>query len=223
MSRAARLLVPLAGLLVLLVIPLTLLVAPEAAGFRAPLTQRIFYYHVPSAWAAYVAFGVTAACSALLLWRGERRWDAPAAASAEVGTLFSVVALLTGLVWSRQEFVGYSPLRDAKVVTLVVVVLAYLAYFALRANVEDRERRARMAAAYGILALLSVPLSYFASRASVHPDFTRADEGLDPALGIPLLASTVVFTVLYAALVAVRVQLARAEEALDRMEETHGV
>lgn len=204
-----------AALAVLLDVPLTLVVAPEAAGFNAPLTQRIFYYHVPAAWVAYLAFAVTAACGALVLWRREEAWDAVALASAEVGTLFSLVALGTGLVWSRQEFVGYSPFRDAKVITLVVVILAYLAYFALRASIPERGRRARVAAAYGLLALLGVPLSYLASRASIHPDFTRSDESLDPRLGLVLLASTVAFTLLYATLVDVRARLARAEAALE--------
>lgn len=201
----------LAALAVLANVPLTLVVAPAAAGFNAPMTQRIFYYHVPAAWVAYLAFAVTAFAGAMLLWKRDERWDPVALASAEVGTVFSLVALGTGLVWARQEFVGYSPLRDAKVVTLVVVILAYLAYFALRASVPERGRRARVAAAYGLLALLGVPLSYLASRASVHPDFARPDESLDPRLGWVLLASTLAFTALYAALVDVRARLARVE------------
>ena len=204
-----------AALAVLVNVPVTLLVAPEAVGFNAPLTQRIFYYHVPAAWVAYLAFAVTAACGAAVLWRREESWDHVALASAEVGTLFSLIALGTGLVWARQEFVGYSPFRDAKVVTLVVVILAYFAYFALRANVPERGRRARVAAAYGLLALLGVPLSYLASRASIHPDFARPDESLDPRLGVVLLASTLAFTLLYAALVDVRARLARAEAARE--------
>ena len=200
-----------ATLAVLVDVPLTLLVAPEAAGFNAPLTQRIFYYHVPAAWVAYLAFAVTAVAGAMVLWRRDERWDPVALASAEVGTLFSLIAMGTGLVWSRQEFVGHSPFRDAKVITLAVVILAYFAYFALRASVPERGRRARVAAAYGLLALLGVPLSYFASRASVHPDFARADESLDPSLGWVLLASTLAFTLLYAALVDVRARLARVE------------
>lgn len=205
----------LAIILVLVDIPLSLLVAPEAANFRAPLTQRIFYYHVPSAWVAYLAFGVTALASGLLLWRREERWDAWALASAEVGTIFSVIALLTGLVWSRQEFIGYSPFTDAKVISLVVVILSYVAYLTLRANVEPGERRTRISAVYGLLAFLGVPLSYLASRASLHPDLTRGDESLDPTLGWFLLASTVVFTVLFAALMHARLRIARLEETLE--------
>jgi heme exporter protein C len=206
----------LAGLAVLAAIPLTLVVAPPAANFSAPLTQRIFYYHVPAAWVAYLAFAVTAGGSGMVLWTRQRRWDAVAVASAEVGTVFSAVALATGLVWARAEFGGaYSPFQDAKVITLVVVILAYLAYFALRGSVDEPDRRARLAAVYGILALIGVPLSYLASKASVHPDFLRPDESLEPILGWFLLYSTLAFTLLYAALLDVRLRLARVEAALE--------
>jgi heme exporter protein C len=206
-----------AAALLLVDLYLTLRVAPTAANFRAPLTQRIFYYHVPAAWVAYLAFFVTAALGALALWRDQpMRWDAWAAASAEVGTVFSLIALATGLVWAKQEFLNYSPFEDAKVISLVVLILAYFAYFALRAGVAERERRARLAAVYGILAFLGVPLSYFASRASVHPDLARSDESLDPRLAVFLIYSLVAFTALYAALVQARHRISVAQEEAER-------
>lgn len=186
-------------------------VAPEAANFNAPLTQRVFYFHVPAAWAAYLAFATTAGASAWHLWRRDPRADALALAAAESGTLFSAIALATGLVWAGQEFVGYSPLEDPKVITLVAVILSYLAYFALRRAIDEPERRARLAAVFGLLALVGVPLSYLASRASLHPDFTRADESLDPRLGWILAYSTLAFTLLAAALVHARYGLALRE------------
>lgn len=216
--RRGAWLVGVAALAMLANVLLTFLAAPEAVGFRAPLTYRILYYHVPAAWVAYLAFAVTAAAGAWHLWRGGRSADALAVGSAEVGLTFSLVALGTGLVWSRQEFLNYSPWQDAKVITLVVVILAYLAYFALRAGHDEPEKRRRVAAVYGILAFLGVPLSYLASKASVHPDFTRSDSSLDPRLGVYLLLSTVAFTLLYAALVQVRMRLALVERRLEEEE-----
>lgn len=203
-----------AAIVALLVqLPLALVVAPDAANFVAPRTQRIFYYHVPSAWVAYLAFGVTAAACAYVLWRGDAKADRLAAASAEVGFLFGAIALATGLVWSTQEFLGYSALEDPKVITLGVLLASYAAYFALRSGIEDPDRRARLSSVFGLLAVLGVPLSYLASRASIHPDFTRADESLDWRLGVILLYSTIAFTLVYAALVHLRTRLARLEEA----------
>lgn len=206
---------PLIALLALLVqLPLALWLAPEAENFVAPRTQRIFYYHVPSAWVAYLAFGVTAAASAWVLWKGYEggRADRLAFASAQVGFLFGAIALATGLVWATQEFFGYSALEDPKVITLGVLLASYGAYFALRGSIEEPDRRARLSAVFGLLAVIGVPLSYLASRASIHPDFTRDDESLDWRLGVILLYSTVAFTLVYAALVQMRMRLAKLEE-----------
>ncbi|HVL48648.1 MAG TPA: cytochrome c biogenesis protein CcsA [Candidatus Thermoplasmatota archaeon] len=199
---------------------LALVVAPQAKGFVAPVTQRIFYFHVPSAWIGYLAFAVTAFASARFLHAPAARWDHLARSSAEVGTVFSVVALVTGLAWSRLEFAGYDPFTDAKVITLVVLILAYLAYLSLRAGVADDDRRGRLAAVFGLLAVVGVPLSYLASSVSIHPDFTRPGSGLDPGLGIYLGFGVVAFTLLYAALAALRYDLAVLEARLVAASET---
>ncbi|MHB8605277.1 MAG: cytochrome c biogenesis protein CcsA [Thermoplasmatota archaeon] len=217
MSGTGERILLVAGILSLfVVIAASFLIAPDAANFRAPLTQRIFYYHVPSAWVSYVAFAVTSAASVVTLVRRDesRRADRIAASSAEIGLLFSIIALITGLLWSREEFSNYSPLADAKVITLVALIAAYAAYLVLRANVDDPARRARLAAVFGVLAFIGVPLSYLASRLSVHPDFAAPDESLAPELGILLGVSLIGFTVLYASLLAFRVRIARAADVI---------
>lgn len=210
-ARARRILLWAAIFAMLVQIPLALVVAPAAENFVAPMTQRIFYSHVPAAWAAYLAFGVTAlGCAMTLAARGER-WERLAVASAETGMLLGAIALATGLVWASQEFLGYRALEDPKVITLGVLLASYLAYFALRANLDEPDRRARVSSVFGLLALLGVPLSYLASRVSIHPDFTRADESLDWRLGVVLLYSMLAFTLLYAALVALRMRILKLE------------
>lgn len=213
------LLVGSAIVLMFVLIALSLVFAPSAAGL-SPMTQRMLYYHVPAAWVAYLAFGVTALMSGLHLARPTRGRDALARASAEVGTAFALIALFTGLLWSRVEWFNYSPLEDPKVITTVVLIFAYFAYFALRASIDERVKRGRLAAVFGMLAFIGVPLSYVASRASIHPDFTRPEQTLDPRLGWILLAATFVFTVLYAALVTLRYDLALAEERILDLEES---
>jgi heme exporter protein C len=201
----------------LALVVVALAVAPAAEGFAAPRTQRIFYFHVPAAWVGYLAFAVTAAASALYLRSPEPRWDRLAAASAEVGTLFSVIALVTGLVWARVEFIGYSPFTDAKVITLVALILAYLAYLALRSGIEEPERRGRVAATFGIAALVGVPLSYVASRISIHPDFTRPESSLGAELATVLVFGVLAFTLLYASLTWLRYDLAAVEARLEAL------
>ena len=63
--------------------------------------QRIFYYHVPSAWLSFVAFGVTLIAGIAYLRTSDHRWDRLGIASVEVGIVFAVMALLSGMLWAR--------------------------------------------------------------------------------------------------------------------------
>ncbi len=199
----------------LVVVALAFFVAPDAEGFAPGPLQRVFYFHVPAAWVGYLAFAVTAVASARHLASRDAEHDRLAAASAEVGLVFSAIALATGLLWADVEFGGaYDPLADAKVVSLVVVILAYLAYVTLRAGVEDRARRGRLAAVFGVLAAATVPVSYLATKVSVHPDFTRPEQSLAPELGMVLGVSVAMFTLLYVAMLRVRLAIGRAEDAI---------
>ena len=58
-------------------------------------SQRIFYFHVPMAWVAYLAFAVVLVASIVYLWKRDLRWDAVARASVEIGVLFTTLVLVT--------------------------------------------------------------------------------------------------------------------------------
>src|SRR2546421_12639333 len=66
------------------------------------IPQRIFYFHVPVAWIGMLAFGVLAAASIGYLWKKDERWDWLARASAEEGTIFITLALISGSIWGEQ-------------------------------------------------------------------------------------------------------------------------
>jgi heme exporter protein C len=73
--------------------------APEDALQGA--MQRIFYIHVPSAWVCFMAFFVTFCASIGYLNNRSERWDMVAASSAEIGTIFTTVVLITGMMWGH--------------------------------------------------------------------------------------------------------------------------
>lgn len=200
-------------------------VAPTAANFAAPLAQRLFYFHVPAAIAAYAAFAVAAVAGGLYLRGRDARWDRVAASGAEVGAVLTTIALFTGVVWSRVEFFSagdatstftFALLGDPKFVTTAALWLVFLGYLALRRNLDPGEARARLSAAYGILGFLAVPLSYLSSRFSPHPDLLSRGSGLEPGMGALLVVCTLLWLLLFAALFVQRLLLEeRAAAALD--------
>jgi heme exporter protein C len=184
---------------------------------RQGLAQKIFYLHVPAAWAALLAFSLVGIASALYLWLKDSRLDRFAAASAEVGVVFSAVMLTTGPIWAKPIW-GTWWTWDARLTLTLFVFFLFVGYLALRAAVHDAAERARFSAVVGILGMLLVPfvhLSVYLFR-TLHPQpivLKPSAPSLPAEMLTTLLVSTVVFTVLYVGLVTARYGLTLADEA----------
>src|SRR5580765_659370 len=117
---------------------------------RQGLAQKIFYLHVPAAWSALISFSLVGIASALYLWLKDPRLDRFAAASAEVGVVFSAVMLTTGPIWAKPIW-GTWWTWDARLTLTLFVFFLFIGYLALRAAVHDSAERARFSAVVGIL------------------------------------------------------------------------
>lgn len=210
-----------AGLAVTLV--LSLVVARQAQDAMGGPLQRIFYFHVPSAWVAYLAFAVTFVCSIAYLRTAERRWDLLAHSSAEIGVLFTTFVLITGPIWARPVW-GTWWQWDARLTSTLVLWLGYVGYLLLRSLATDRARAGRLAAVVGIVAFLDVPIVHFSVYwwRTLHPSGPAPLPAQSTGLGAPELAtfftSLVAFTLLYAWLLAQRVRLGRLADELEALE-----
>src|SRR5438093_11247318 len=99
-----RLLPPLTGLVMLAALAIVFLVVPTEREMG--IVQRIFYFHVASAWVAYLGFFLVAGASAVYLWNGSVGADRLALAAGEVGVLFFTILLITGPIWARPIWGG---------------------------------------------------------------------------------------------------------------------
>lgn len=206
------------GVAVLVALGMVFLYAPREATMGD--VQRIFYFHVASAWVGFFAFFVTFLASAGYLARGERRWDILALSSVEIGLTFITMTVVTGSLWARPVWGAYWT-WEPRLTVSAVQLLIYVAYGMLRAAIESPERRARFAAVYGIVAFVTVPLSWFAIRwwRTIHPDILTGGEGMaiTPRMVHTLLISLAAFTLLYATLLRQRMRLERDADALARL------
>jgi heme exporter protein C len=182
--------------------------------------QRIMYVHVPSAWLAYLAFGMTLLGSVAYLRRKDLRWDRFAAASAEVGVLFTGTAILLGMLWGKPVW-GVYWTWDARLVLTAIMFFVYLGYLALRRAIPEPETRAKRSAILGIVGAVQIPLVHFSVIwwRSLHQAPTVLRPDLDPQIDPPMLAallmSVFAFTVVYAALVKHRMELGRLEYEIE--------
>ena len=190
----------------LAILALTLLLAALVAAFVIAPTeremgdvQRIFYFHVASAWTAFLAFFVVFLASIAYLRTKTPRWDIVAASAAEIGIVFTTLTLISGSVWARSAW-GTWWTWEPRLTTTLMLWLIYVSYLILREMVEEPDRRAAFAAVFGIIGFVDVPIVFMSIRwwRTLHPQVVGS-EGFDmeatmlPALFLSVIAFTVVF------------------------------
>jgi heme exporter protein C len=187
----------------------TILYLPPAEGFASPEWARLIVFHVPCAMLAVIAYIVSTVYAVLCLTRGEVAADIKSAASASLGFLFTVLATATGMVFAKVEW-GTAWNWDPRETSILMLMIVYMAYFALRSAIPNAANRARISAAYNILACLVMPFLVFVlPRISpgLHPKRASLSPEYGMALGGAMLGCFLVYVWLF------RVSV-RAREAL---------
>jgi heme exporter protein C len=179
------------------------------------IAQRIFYFHVPMAWTAYLAFFVVLVASIGYLWTRDLRWDTVARASVEIGLLFTTLVLITGSLWGKPIWNTWWT-WDARLTSTLVLWFIYVAYVMLRAYTPDLERGARFGAVLGILGFLDVPIVHFSVQwwRGLHPSpvVVRPDPQLPPEMRLTLVVCVTAMVLLYATFMVYRTQLERLRD-----------
>ncbi len=185
--------------------------------------QRIFYFHVASAWIAFFAFFVVFCCSILFLVRQHAVFDMIGNSAAELGILFMTFVLITGPLWAKPVWNTYWT-WDARLTTSFILWLIYIVYLMIRKYTETKERGARFAAVFGIIAFLQVPIVYMSIRwwRTLHPGpvlMNKGGGGLDPRMQVTLVVALVAFTILFLTLLIIRFRIAWMETQLFQLKE----
>ncbi len=205
---------------ILIALSMVFIYAPREATMGD--VQRIFYFHVASAWVGFFGFFVTFLAGIVYLARQERRWDILALSSVEIGLAFIAMAVVSGSLWARPVWGTYWT-WEPRLTISAVQLLIYISYIMLRTAIENPHQRARFAAVYGIAAFVTVPLSWFAIRwwRTIHPDILTGGGGMAMTAKMihTLLASLGAFTLLYFTLLRQRMRLEQASLALAELKE----
>jgi heme exporter protein C len=181
--------------------------------------QRIFYYHVPSAWTAFLLFFSNFIASIVYLAKRNAAADAVAAATAEVGVVFCTVVLVTGPIWARPVW-GIWWTWDARLTTTLVLWLIYVSYLVLR-RYSVGSQTSVLAAALAIFGFVDVPIVYMTIRwfRTQHPSPVIGGgegSGLHPSMWPPLLWNWLAFSMLAVVLVVARYRLQTMEQEVEK-------
>ncbi len=186
---------------------LVFLVAPVEQTMG--IVQKIFYVHVPSAYAMYLGATACFGGSIAYLLRPNEGADAFAKAGAELAVVFGALVLTTGPLWAAKAW-GHYWTWDPRLTTSLLSVLVYLAYLVLRNFAGGGDAEKRFAAALGILGAANLPVIHWSVQrwSGQHPTVITGKGGglAHPAMTMALSMSFLAFTIFAVALLGLRVR-----------------
>ncbi len=181
------------------------------------IVQRIFYLMVPVAWLSLLSFLIVFIGSILYLRKRESKWDILAHSSAEVGVVFTTLALITGAIWAKPIW-GVWWTWEPRLTATLVLWLIYLSYLMVRSFAAEESQGARFAAVVGIVGFVDIPIIALATTLwrGMHPGPVIFQGGLASPMLLTLLVSIAAFTMLYFCLLGRRIELREAEAEIEK-------
>jgi len=188
--------------------------------------QRVFYFHIGTAWTALLGFLFTAVLSVIYLVTKDLKWDRYQVAAIEVSLVFFLITIMLGSIWARPAWNTWWT-WDPRLTTAAVTELIYIAYFMLRQGIDDPDRRARFGAVYALIGGISAPITFFAIRLfrTIHPVVIaggnpKAQGGFDmaPDMLTAMFVALGAFTVIFIDLYWNRIRLGNLEDKVEQLK-----
>ena len=187
--------------------------------------QRVFYFHIGTAWVGLLGFVLSAILGIVYLVTKDMKWDIIEVAAVEISVVFFFITIVLGSVWARPAWNTWWT-WDPRLTTAAITELVYVAYFMLRAGVEDPERRARFGAVYALFGGLSAPITFMAIRLfrSIHPVVIGAANqnqekmNMSGDMRVAFFFALFAFTVIFIDLFWNRIRLGQLESKVEQLK-----
>ncbi len=182
--------------------------------------QKIFYIHVPSAFLAYLAFFITFIASIFYLYRKDSKWDTVAHCAVETGVIFCTIVLITGPIWAKPIWNVWWT-WDPRLTTTLILWFTYVAYLMLRRVVKENQR-ANLAAVFGIIGFINVPITFFSIRLwrTIHPVIiTSRGFNMSWSMKFTLIITFIAFCFLFFSMLISRIRLERLKRRIEEINE----
>jgi heme exporter protein C len=196
-------------------------------GYYAPVdavmgpTQKIFYIHLPGAITCFFLTGWLFVASVVYLFRRTSRLDHLAAAAAEPAWIFCSLTLITGMIWAKQAWSVWW-VWDPRLTSFLILWCILSVYLVLRKSLPAGPIRARLAAAFGIISFIDLPIVFFSVRwwNTLHPTvITATGVHMDRPMFHTLVVATVAVLLLASIIVGIRYRLLTLEHRLSMVYE----
>ncbi|MDD2920850.1 MAG: cytochrome c biogenesis protein [Anaerolineales bacterium] len=187
--------------------------------------QRVFYFHIGTAWVGLLGFVIAAIAGIAYLVSKNMLWDRFEVAAVEVSTVFFFITIVLGSIWARPAWNTWWT-WDPRLTTAAITELIYIAYFMLRQGIEEPEKRARFGAVYTLLGGISAPITFMVIRLfrTIHPvvigsaNGTQEKMSMSGDMKIAFFFALFAFTVIFVDMIWHRLRLSALEEKVESLK-----
>lgn len=203
---------------------LALVYAPEEQVMGQ--VQRVFYFHVATAWTGLLGFVAAGVAGVMYLVKRDEKWDIVEVAAVEISLVFFFITIVLGSIWARPIWNTWWT-WDPRLTTAAVTELIYVAYFMLRQGIEDPVMRARFGAVYTIIGAISAPITFFAIRLfrTIHPVVIGSGDpsaqgtfAMTPPMLLAFFFALFTFTVIFIDLFWNRIRLGQLANKVEELK-----
>jgi len=211
-------------LVLAIAIYLALISAPEEAVMGQ--LQRIFSYHLGTAWTGLLGFLFASGLGIAYLVKQYIKWDIAEVAAVEISAVFFLITIILGSIWARPIWNTWWT-WDPRLTTAAITELIYIAYFMLREGLEDPDRRARFGAVYTLIGGISAPITFFAIRLfrTIHPVVIGSSDpnaqgtfAMTPRMEVAFFFGLFAFTVIFIDLFWNRIRMGQLAAKVEQLK-----
>jgi len=184
------------------------------------VVQKIFYFHLGSAFAGFAGFFIVFINSILYLIYREDKYDIISVSAAELGILFISIVLITGILWAKPIWNVWWT-WDPRLTSTFILWLIFIAYLILRANLKDTKQMPLYAAIFGIIGFLDVPIVFMSIRwwRTIHPVIIKKTKiNLSPDMLHTLIISVLAVFSLFFLLLYYRIKIEKLKQQRDYLK-----
>ena len=188
--------------------------------------QRVFYFHVATAWVGLLGFVAAGVSGIIYLKTQNLKWDLVEQAAVEISLVFFFLAIVLGSIWARPIWNTWWT-WDPRLTSASIVELIYLAYLMLRQGIDDPDRRARFGAVYTLVGAISVPITFLSIRMfrTIHPivignESAAGDGGFSMTsdMKIAFFFALFAFTIIFIDLFWNRIRLGQLQQKVEQLK-----
>ncbi len=188
--------------------------------------QRVFYFHVATAWVGLLGFVAAGVTGIIYLRTQDLKWDLIEVAAVEISLVFFFITIILGSIWARPIWNTWWT-WDPRLTSASIVELIYLAYLMLRQGIEDPDRRARFGAVYTLVGAVSVPITFVSIRMfrTIHPvvignasSKAQGGFGMTGDMKIAFFFALFAFTVIFVDLFWNRIRLGQLQQKVEQLK-----